>query len=258
VENVSVGNMTMKSDVPNSLELNWPGRERRSPSVTDRYYLALSSLSKSLRQVIEDELVNQRDLVIVDLGCGSKPYYPWFQPYAKDYIGVDAYPGPHVDIVSPAEDIRVIPSGSIDVVLCNQVLEHVDDSQKVVSEIHRILKPSGVCFLTTHGIFVYHGQPKDYWRWTHEGLERLFTHFAGFRQVNVIPTEGIVSSIFNLITFYMYLLSDRYFFLLPLKYTVYPLINLIAGRMDLYAKWMFSDNPISINYLVVAKKEKGV
>ncbi len=37
----------------------------------------------------------------------------------------------------------------IDVILCSEVLEHVPDAQKVISETYRILKPGGVLFLTT-------------------------------------------------------------------------------------------------------------
>lgn len=33
-----------------------------------------------------------------------------------------------------------------DVVICSQVYEHVPDAKQMVSEIHRVLKPGGVCF----------------------------------------------------------------------------------------------------------------
>lgn len=57
------------------------------------------------------------------------------------------------DIESPLAkvkmDIHAIPFGqdSFDVVLCNHVLEHVDDDLIAMKEIHRVLKPGGFAIL---------------------------------------------------------------------------------------------------------------
>lgn len=40
-----------------------------------------------------------------------------------------------------------LPSDSFDVVICTQVYEHVPDVNKLFSEICRVLKPGGVCYL---------------------------------------------------------------------------------------------------------------
>ena len=53
------------------------------------------------------------------------------------------------DLISPWADVKMdvheIPFGdnSFDVVICNHVLEHVDDSQKVMTEFFRVMKPGG-------------------------------------------------------------------------------------------------------------------
>ncbi|MDH4092448.1 MAG: methyltransferase domain-containing protein, partial [Cyclobacteriaceae bacterium] len=57
------------------------------------------------------------------------------------------------DIESPLAkvkmDIHHIPfdESTFDVVLCNHVLEHVQDDIKAVAEIHRVLKPGGFAIL---------------------------------------------------------------------------------------------------------------
>jgi len=43
----------------------------------------------------------------------------------------------------------IIPDGSIDIVICNQVIEHCESDDKVIAEIFRMLKPGGVCYLST-------------------------------------------------------------------------------------------------------------
>ncbi len=53
------------------------------------------------------------------------------------------------DLISPWADVKMdvhdIPmeDNSFDVVICNHVLEHVDDSHKVMTEFYRVMKPGG-------------------------------------------------------------------------------------------------------------------
>uniref|UniRef100_UPI003561A7AC methyltransferase domain-containing protein n=1 Tax=Ancylomarina sp. TaxID=1970196 RepID=UPI003561A7AC len=57
------------------------------------------------------------------------------------------------DLESPIADVhfdvQAIPfaNETYDVVICNHVLEHVDDDTKAMSEIYRILKPGGFAIL---------------------------------------------------------------------------------------------------------------
>ncbi len=47
-------------------------------------------------------------------------------------------------------DAMALPfeANSFDVVICAQVYEHVPDARKLMAEIHRVLKPSGVCYFS--------------------------------------------------------------------------------------------------------------
>lgn len=57
------------------------------------------------------------------------------------------------DLESPIADVHFdvqaipFPDESYDVVICNHVLEHVDDDAKAMSEMYRILKPGGFAIL---------------------------------------------------------------------------------------------------------------
>lgn len=72
---------------------------------------------------------------ILDIGCGRKKL--------AGSTGLDREPYPGVDIVADLEGLLPVESNSFDLVHANQVLEHVKDLIGLLSEINRILKPSG-------------------------------------------------------------------------------------------------------------------
>jgi SAM-dependent methyltransferase len=43
--------------------------------------------------------------------------------------------------------VAAVESDSLDVVLCVSVIEHLDDPDGLLAEIHRVLRPGGTCFL---------------------------------------------------------------------------------------------------------------
>jgi len=87
-----------------------------------------------------------------------------------DYTGLDARPGPNVDVVAWANNIP-FPDSTFDVVTCLEMLEHDPDPFSSVREMKRVLKPDGKLVLTVPGIgFPRHDYPNDYWRMTKDGL----------------------------------------------------------------------------------------
>lgn len=154
--------------------------QRLHPSrFSDRYY-HLTSLRSVLEQMIKAHLSRHTDLVLVDLGCGSMPYRSLFAPHVARYIGVDL-PGRHQADAPATQDGRTsLPDQCADVVLSTQVLEHVADPHAYLRECHRLLKMGGRLILSTHGYWMYHPDPTDFWRWTNAGLRHL-VEASGFR-----------------------------------------------------------------------------
>ncbi|MDO8492464.1 MAG: methyltransferase domain-containing protein [bacterium] len=106
---------------------------------------------------------------IVNLGSGPKVIRP-------DIINVDAIRYPGVMVVA---DLTKLPfeSESISRVICDNVLEHVEDAPKAVSEIERILEKKGLAYISTPFLYPFHSSPSDYHRFTEEGLRSLFSQF---------------------------------------------------------------------------------
>ena len=198
----------MRTSLPPA-EDKWPYPERRYPKRDDPDYLGSRGVSIALRQVVETELAGRSDLDILDVGCGRKPFYPFFASRARSYIGTDVMPdNPMVDKVCPVEALDV-EDESADVVICLSVLEHVDDPAQAVRELYRVVKPGGVVLVTTHGCFPWHPYPQDHWRWTQTGLPLLFRKDGGFSDVRLFATRGTMSGIFFLLAHYVQLWTSQ-------------------------------------------------
>ena len=70
----------------------------------------------------------------------------------------------------------VFDDNTFDIVFCADVFEHIKEPWKAAKEIERILKPNGIAFIFTVWSWRYHPLPIDYWRFSHEALQYLFSN----------------------------------------------------------------------------------
>lgn len=137
------------------------------PDKTEKQSI-LSTILKSI-EIIEN-LDGKR---VLDLGCGKKPYFQLFKE--SNYIGLDL-PNKNVfaDIYGNALFLP-FKDNVFDVVLCSQVLEHINEVELALNEIFRVLKKGGHLILTVPFIWGIHDEPNDYFRFTNYGLRHLLT-----------------------------------------------------------------------------------
>ncbi len=116
---------------------------------------------------------------VLDTCAGWEPNY--YQPLfpGKRYIKQDVrdYDPPCIDLICDIGEMKSIPDGNIGLVLNLESLEHLPYPQRAIDEIHRVLRPEGILILTTVMHFKIHRCPKDYWRFTPEGIELLLNRF---------------------------------------------------------------------------------
>src|ERR1700730_13742204 len=185
-----------------------PGADRRSPRLASPTYAVRGPLAVWLRAEAEDGARRHGRYRVLDIGCGSMPYRPFFAPNSDTYVGVDLVGNPRADIIGSVEALPVA-SSSFEVVLCTQVLEHCEDPATAVREIQRVVAPGGRVLASTHGVHFYHPSPHDRWRWTHEGLERLFRENADWRSLSITPASGTSPCLAMLVSVYIDLLLKR-------------------------------------------------
>lgn len=87
-------------------------------------------------------------------------------------INLDLFPFPGVDVAADAEDLP-FPANTFDRIECDAVLEHVRHPERVMSEIRRVLAPGGYVHVVTPFCHPFHEYPKDYRRFTIDGLKEL-------------------------------------------------------------------------------------
>ena len=88
------------------------------------------------------------------------------------YINLDLFAMPGVDVAADAE-LLPFRCGAFQRVECDAVLEHVRDPAQVMCEILRVLAPGGYAHIVTPFCHPFHEYPKDYRRFTPDGLKEI-------------------------------------------------------------------------------------
>ena len=220
------------------------GARRLDPRVTQFDFLMLRGLQAALERAIRRHLQEPFG-VLLDIGTQTAPYHPLFGDAARRYVALDIAPAPGVTVAGTGERLP-LRSDAVDVALCTQVLEHVEDPRACVEEIRRVLRKDGVCLLSTHGIWNRHDVPADNWRFTRNSFFLLFHEFS---EVEVVTIGGSALCLFQIMNLYARRARRvplaRPF--LPAIYTVNNLLGWWLGRKE-------GDDFLTINYLVVARK----
>lgn len=103
----------------------------------------------------------------------------------KGYIADQFHPNSEmINAEFPKIDVQKLPysNGEFDFVLCDCVIEHVENPFLAVGEMYRVLKVGGWVIITTALMIRLHKAPTDFWRFTPDGLKVLCKKFSGIYQ----------------------------------------------------------------------------
>jgi uncharacterized protein YbaR (Trm112 family) len=116
--------------------------------------------------------------LIVNVGSGATDY-------GANVINMDIDVFPNVDVVGVAERLP-FADGCCEGAILMAVLEHVEDADRSLSEVRRILAPGGRLHVDVPFLQGYHPGPVDYRRYTEQGLRAELERY-GF----VIEASGV-------------------------------------------------------------------
>ena len=113
---------------------------------------------------------------------------------SETYIGVDMEEGPGVDItLDLTTDFETIDTKlnhmRFGTIFCLSVLEHCAQPFTAAQNLTTLLQPGGKLCLSVPFAWQYHGYPSDYWRFTHEGIKKLFPQLTFDPEYSITATS---------------------------------------------------------------------
>jgi SAM-dependent methyltransferase len=222
----------------------------RNP-VWNHLYLHYKYLFRDLKRVISQYAGGN----VLDVGCGNKPYKQLFKNNIS-YVGCDVVQssGQEVDVICPATALD-FGDNYFDTVFSTQVLEHVNDHRKAISEVRRVLKPGGYFIFSVPFAWELHMEPHDYMRFSKYGI-RFLQKTYNFKELELAANGGKWAAIGQL---KLSILLTRFRKYPGIRTANKLFINYMGIKllMNLYYSLMDKidyDETFTLNYVVVWQK----
>lgn len=185
--------------------------------------------------------------IILNIGSGPRIHHR-----RPDIINLDIYAFNEVDMIADAADLP-LQDGSVDLILNQAMLEHVPNPERVVHEMHRLLRTGGEVFCYLPFTVPFHAAPYDYYRWTIPGVQHLFRQFDHVCVgIGAGPTSGLLwvaqEWLAILLSFGNQKLHDILFLILMVITSPFKLLDIFMVRLP-YA------DKIASGFYVTAKKK---
>lgn len=114
--------------------------------------------------------------LVLDIGSGGSDHARLLRPgcslYRLDYPATNRRYRNAPDLYGDAASLP-IAAETMDAVLLFEVLEHLPDDHKALSEIRRVLKPGGRLYISVPFIYPVHDAPGDFRRYTVYGSRQV-------------------------------------------------------------------------------------
>jgi SAM-dependent methyltransferase len=116
--------------------------------------------------------------VAMDIGCGEQPFRVDIERAGYRYLGMDLHQNAqgNVDFIGaidlPLQTASQL-AGTIALLLCTEVLEHVADWPSAFANMRALCAPGAICVITCPFLWELHEEPYDFWRPTPHAIKLL-------------------------------------------------------------------------------------
>ena len=176
----------------------------------------LSPVYKNKMDFVEENILD--NIKLLDVGCGEGNYFHLYEDLNIDYKGIDIDCPETKNTIKCGAEKLPFKDKSFDMVVCMDVLEHVEDPFAAISEIHRVLKKKGELIMSV---------PNYYFPWTYDPINAFLRMFNlsipigmwawGHRRL--YPDSAIVTTLMNALVIEEGLeISDTFFRDLAITY----------------------------------------
>ncbi len=111
----------------------------------------------------------------------------------EEYLGADMMPGPGVDLILDLTESfdridNAVQGKRFGTIFCLSVLEHCERPFVMAENITSLLREGGKLCLSVPFVWRFHGYPSDYWRFTPEGVKKLFPGLRFAPELSCVST----------------------------------------------------------------------
>jgi SAM-dependent methyltransferase len=166
---------------------------------------------------------------MLNAGCGSRDISAFLR--ANGVTSITRY-----DIASNDPDVVIgrlesmpFADRTFDSVLCNAVLEHVENADRSMRELARVVRRGGHVVVAVPFLQPYHASPGDFRRYTADGLAQLGRN-AGLDVVAILPVHSFAQTFGWLL--WEYAQEKRGFLRRSIAWTIAFLATRFSNRTD--------------------------
>ena len=213
-----------------------------------KYIYGDHNSSKSVVRAISkllDELPEQS--IGLNVGSGKTNLDVRIKNLELDYA-------PGIDYIGSVESIPEI-NNTFDLVISQEVLEHVKEPAVAMSEIKRVLKKNGKCYIQLPFIIGFHPCPNDYWRFTKQGIVAL-VEASGLKVIEVGETVGSATGFYRVSVEFLSILFSLF---IPKAYKImkalFSLLLYPVKWLDPLLRLSKESERVSGGYYVICIKE---
>jgi len=214
-------------------------------------YFQLNPTSLALFNIISKKIKKYARGSLLDAGAGDAPYLFLIKPIVKKYFSIDKNSSNRHS--THEGDIYRLPfkNNSFDTILCTQVFEHLDNPQRAISELSRVLKKGGKLIVSVPHLSYLHGEPEDYFRYTPHSL-RSIGKIADLSMLSCEAAGGFFTFLFDPFAIFMVSSTEP----IPLlNFLIKQIVKIISSTVIIFDQIAKTTTLYPVNLVAIYTKK---